>query len=157
VGIVRSLEAKLIVDRREHEALVFPAGTPLTWGHLYAGRYSIEGYERRVAVEHMTLSSLARAVSRDRSRLWARLERMCWLDAAALVVSASMPEMMLHGYSSRVMPPCVLGSCNAIMIDFGIPVVWAGNRGCAAQMVASFLRLAARRMDESREEVHNGP
>ena len=122
----------------------------------YAGRYSLEGYERRVAVEHMSLTALARSVSRERSRLWARLERMCWLDAAALVVSASLPEMMLHGYSSRVQPVCVLGSVNAIMIDFGIPVVWAGNRGCAAQLVVSFLRLAARRMDESREEVRNG-
>jgi hypothetical protein len=138
----------VIVDRRAGEPLPF-VGVEMRWGTVPGGLYSLSGYEKRVAVEVLSLPELVRCVSSQRARLWRRLEKLAWYQTGAVVVPSGLPELLLHGYTSKVMPASVLGSVHAITLDFGLPVIWAGTRAAAAQWVLSFLRLAARRIEEA--------
>ena len=142
----------VIVDRRESCPLPFPAGTPMVWGDVKVGRYSIAGYEDKVAVDRFSLSGLVAGVCNKRSETWKRLTALAELRHRMVVVDAALGEVIMRQYQGRVDPRAVLGSVNAIQIDMGIPVVWAGHEFYGARMVESFLRLAVLRILEG----HNG-
>lgn len=135
----------VVVDSREQQPLRFAGLAAEQRGTLKSGDYSLLGHEDRIAVERKSLPDLVGSLSAGRERLWREMERLSSLAAAALVVESPLRAVYEWRYRSKMHPSAVIGSCNAIMLDFGIPVIWAGDCGTAARWVVSFLRLAAKR------------
>ena len=145
---------RIVVDRRENPPLYFHHIIPLTWGDLSVGRYSIDGYEEWAAADRFTLDALASGICGRRKQTWDRLHALAARRYRMVVVDALLSDVSQARYQCRADPSAVMGSVNAIQMDIGIPVVWAGSSIVAADMVVSFLRLAAARiMEEGKNDT----
>jgi ERCC4-type nuclease len=147
---------RVVIDTREQTPWIFPDGVETVRGTLCSGDYSIEGAEEWVAVERKSLDDLVQSISRGRDRFWRELARLSRLRASAVVVENLLSAVMWWRYRSRMRPESVIGSCAAITYDYGIPVVWAGDRQSAAWWAVSFMRLAVRRRDEGIKAAEQG-
>lgn len=76
---------------------------------LETGDYSIEGLENRVAIERKSHSDLIGSVSHGRRRFEAEFDRMSHLDYAAVVVEASVSQILHQPpRHSRMNPKAVI-------------------------------------------------
>ena len=96
---------------------------------LDSADYSVVGFENAWGVERKTLDDFVGTVIRARGRFEAELERLVAFKIARIVVEGSLEDVVLHHYRAPgVHPNSILGSAWAIEADFGIPIVWAGDR-----------------------------
>ena len=140
----------IVVDTREALPLGFPGATKRA---LRTGDYAIVGYEERCAIERKELSDFLGCVGRDRARFERELERMAAMDYAAVVIEASLSDI-LHGTEfSRVHPMSAIGSILAWSVRYRIPFFFAENRRRCRSMVYHLLRQFWK---QRQEESHDG-
>jgi ERCC4-type nuclease len=96
---------------------------------LPTGDYSILGMEDRVALERKTLADLYACVGGERKRFERELERLADFEYAAVIIEASLSNL-LQGYEySRVHPHSVIGSILAWSVKYNrLPFFFADNR-----------------------------
>lgn len=100
---------------------------------LATGDYSLEGLADVIAVERKSLADLAMCVGRERERFERELERLARMPYPALVVEASMADILLGAARSEVHPHAVIGSLVSWSVRFRIPVwLCTGRREAAA-------------------------
>ncbi|MCZ2154734.1 MAG: hypothetical protein LC114_12675 [Bryobacterales bacterium] len=132
-----------IVDTREQEAYAFDPRLGATVRRaLPAGDYSVDGLEGRVAVERKTLDDFVSTVIHARGRFRNELRKLGDYRAACVVVEAGLADVMLKRYRGEAHPNAVLGSTLSIILDFGVPVFFCGNRQAACQFVQAYLLAA---------------
>jgi ERCC4-type nuclease len=124
----------LAVDTREQIPWDFGPDVLTQKVTLAAGDYSICGYETRVAIERKSLSDLKGSVTYGRERFKRELAVLATYERAFVVVEANIYDLYVDDRHSRVNPNSILGSCVAITIDYGVPVLWAGSRPQAAAL-----------------------
>lgn len=128
---------------------------------LDTGDYSLPGFETMVTLERKSLSDLlgtlfgatSDSVGDGRAnleRFRRELDRMRSFKRAAIVVEASMQQVLKGDYRSTVLPQSVLGAVNAIFIDYGVPTIWAGDRSGAEYVIGWTLARIW-------EQAHEGP
>lgn len=139
-------EPTIVIDTREQEPWSFGAGVATVRAGLPTGDYSIVGLESRVAVERKSLEDFVGSVTFGRERFWRELLRMKALDVRAVIVEAMLLDVAGGHYRSRATPASILASSLAITVDFGIPVLWAGDRTLAARCALWMLRRAHARL-----------
>lgn len=116
----------IVVDSRETLPIGFPGATTKA---LASGDYSILGMEDRVALERKTLADLYACVGGERRRFERELERLVDFEYAAVIIEASLANL-LQGYQySRVHPNSVVGSILAWSVKYNqLPFFFAENR-----------------------------
>lgn len=134
---------------------------PLERRKLDTGDYSLPGFETMVTLERKSLSDLlgtlfgatSDSVGEGRAnldRFRRELDRMRSFKRAAIVVEATMGQVLKGDYRSTVLPQSVLGAVNAIWTDYGVPTIWAGDRSGAEYVIGWTL-------SRMWEQAHEGP
>jgi len=138
----------IIVDSREQAPLIFGPGVEVTIGTLTSGDYSIRHLEDRCAIERKSMADLAACVGPERDRFQRELIRLRGYPCRALVVEASLQDILAHSYRSQTAPAAVLGSLAAWATRYQIPVWFCGDPAGAAAVTLAILR-------NYRREVHD--
>lgn len=135
--------ATIIIDTREQEPYSFDSRLAAAVRRaLPAGDYSVEGLEGRVAVERKTLDDFVSTVIHSRSRFREELRKLGGYRAACVVVEAGLLDLLTQHYRGEAHPNAVLGNALSIILDFGVPVFFCGNRQAACQFVQAYLLAA---------------
>ena len=124
----------ILVDTREKAPLHFEhyqteAAT------LTTGDYSIKGMESAFSIERKSTPDLIASLTRDRDRFTRELERLRGYRFKRLLIEGTIDQIRMHDYRSLATPAAVLGSLNALEVRFNIPVVFAGTRIHAAELI----------------------
>jgi DNA excision repair protein ERCC-4 len=135
--------ATIVIDTREQEPYSFdPRFTMPVRRALPAGDYSVEGLETLVAVERKTLDDFISTVIHCRKRFREELRTLAGYSAACVVVEAGLADVLQKRYQGGAHPHAVLGNALSIILDFGIPVFFCGNRQAACHFVQAYLIAA---------------
>lgn len=135
---------RIVVDSREQAPFPFRGpryeGVSVEVGTLGTGDYSLAGLTDKVAVERKELADLVACLGRERERFERELQRAAALDAFAVVVEASWPELASGQYRSRLSPHAACQSVLAFAGRYRVPFLFAGSRAAAEYMAWGFLR-----------------
>jgi ERCC4-type nuclease len=121
----------VVVDSREQTPWTFTL--PTIVAGLPVGDYSIAGAEDSVALERKSLDDFVSSVTWNRERFWRSLEKLRAYRFGAVIVEASVADVLAGRYVSKAHPWAILTSALAISVDFGLPVIFAGNASDAAR------------------------
>ena len=142
------VDFRIVIDTREQAPYGFDC--PTVRRKLEAGDYSVDGLDRVVAVERKSLPDFASTVIHDFRRFGAELEKLARLQAACIVVEASLDVVLrgqagdaLHGVSPR----SLLGAAVHISLRYRVPVYWCGSRQAARAFTDAWLRMFVRLPD----------
>ena len=102
---------------------------------LKTGDYSIAGLEHLVCIERKSHEDLIGSVSHGRTRFEAEFERMSKMKYAAVVVEASIGEILHHPpRHSKMLPKAVLRTAFSWSIRYGVHWWFAPSRSHAEVM-----------------------
>lgn len=133
----------IIVDTREQEPYSFDSRLVAAVRRaLPAGDYSVEGLEECVAVERKTLDDFVSTVIHSRQRFRGELRKLSGYRAACVVVEAGLTDVIQKRYRGEAHPNSVLGSALSIILDYGVPVFFCGNRQATCHFVQAYLLAA---------------
>jgi DNA excision repair protein ERCC-4 len=133
----------IVVDSREQKPLCF-GSQPTRIATLRTGDYTIDDCIDTVAIERKSLSDLYGCVGQSRDRFERELERMTGLKYGALVIEATLSQILGGSLRSRVHPQAVFGSLMSWSVKGRLPIFFAGNRDHAAMTVAKLLEKCAK-------------
>jgi len=146
----RSERLSVVVDTREQEPYAFdPERVAVVRRALPAGDYSLEGHEVSIAAERKSLDDYVASVIIDRERFLRELDALAEYDFACVVVEATLEDVVAHRYRSGAHPNSVFGATTAIVIDYGVPVFFCGDRQLACRFVEGLLRRYHRKVSGS--------
>ena len=138
--------ATIVIDTREQEPYSFdPRLAAVVRRALPAGDYSVEGLETLVAVERKTLDDFVSTLIHSRKRFREELRRLAGYRARCVTVEAALTDILQMRYQGGAHPNAVLGSALSIILDFGVPVFFCGNRQAACHFVQAYLLAAHKR------------
>lgn len=134
----------ILVDTREQAPLRFSDRVEVQRATLSTGDYSIAGASDLVAIERKSLADLLGCVGRDRERFMDQCRRLRDYEHRALVVEAGTLDVEAHlathvRHRGTLRPAHVFGTAVALLTDYDVPVVWAGNARLAADFTERFL------------------
>jgi len=131
----------LIVDTREQRPYSFADALTKT---LHTGDYSVEGFEDRIAIERKSLSDLLGCIGGGRERFERELERLGRMPYAALIIEASLRDVLQGDMHSTLHPNAVLGSLCAWSMRYRLPIWFCDNRRLAQMVTERLLMKAAK-------------
>jgi DNA excision repair protein ERCC-4 len=138
--------ATIVIDTREGEPYSFdPRLAGAVRRALAAGDYSLAGLEDQVAVERKTLDDFVSTVIHRRRRFRQELRKLSRYRAACVVVEAELLDVLGKRYRSEARPEAVVGATLSILLDYGVPVAFCGNRQAACHFTQAFLLAAHKR------------
>jgi DNA excision repair protein ERCC-4 len=113
------------------------------------GDYSLPGFEDRVAVERKALEDLISCLmGSNRDRFERELYRGRHYDLFAVVVEATLSDVLRGHYRSGMKAHAALQSLIAFQVRYRVPFVWAGNRNGAEYITYSLLSKYLREIGE---------
>ena len=127
----------ILTDSREQKVYEFNHPTEVTG--LSVGDYSIKGLQDHVAVERKELNDLIGCLTSGRERFKKELYRGKSLDYMALVVEASLADIINGNYRSEMQPKAVVQSLIAFSVRYRLPVWLAGSREHGQRLTESLL------------------
>lgn len=130
----------VVVDSREQIPWVFdPAVFDVVHKALPAADYSLAGAEERIAIERKTLEDFVNTSIRYRDRFGEELSKLESYEFAAVIVEASLEDVLEHRYRAGVHPSAVVGVAVAITFDYGVPVLFCSSRQIACDYASRLL------------------
>lgn len=130
----------VVIDTREQTPWSFVDDLFTTErGTLVTADYSVKGLETVIGCERKTLGDAVNTLIWQFTRFRKELYRLAAMDHAILVVEASVDDILNHRYESDAEPLSVLGRLNGVMLDHGVPVIFAGDRANAETFVERWL------------------
>ncbi len=135
----------ITVDSREQLPYEFAdhvadGSATLVRAALPVGDYSIAGYEDRVAIERKSLGDYVATVIHARERFGRELRVLARYDLSAVIVEASLEDVLEHRYGTAAAPASIWGATVSVIVDYGVPVYWCGSRPVAARLTFDLLR-----------------
>ncbi|WP_437513055.1 ERCC4 domain-containing protein [Sorangium sp. So ce1099] len=140
----------VIVDTREQRPWTFGGAFRIERAALPAGDYSIGGFEMSVAIERKTLDDYVQSLILQRERFKRECERLRSYELKAIVVEADAGDVFAHTYRSKAAPNAVIATGLALLHDYGVATIWAGNREHAERMAETMLRRFYRKQNEAK-------
>ena len=137
---------KIKIDTREQLPYEFRTSSEV--GTLSIGDYSIAGLEDSVAVERKTIDDLIGCLTTDRQRFEKELYRARALDFFALVIEASLSDLVLGRYQSKMLPKSAVQSLLAFSVRYRLPIFFAENRNHGQRITESLLCKYAREIQK---------
>jgi len=129
----------IIIDSREKDEYSFGDISTIKQ-KLDAGDYSVVGCEDRISIERKNLDDFVNTVIYHQDRFHEELCVLAHMDFAAIVVEASLKDILDHRYKSDVLPLSVIGATVAIMVEYRIPIIFCGTRQIARHMTQTILQ-----------------
>ena len=140
----------ILIDSREQLPFRFSDNVETQVVTLSSGDYSVIGCTDTAAIERKSLADFVASITFERERFWECCDRLSRLDFACIVVECALHDVLAERYRSRTRPQSVVGSALAIHVDFGVPVIWAGDRATAANVTERLLtRVWRKRIAEA--------
>ncbi len=127
----------IVIDTREQHPYSF--SFPTVRRKLDAGDYSIEGFETVAAIERKELNDYVQTVIYQKERFRKELAKMADYRLKAIVVEASMADVIAGRYEGHISPQSVIGATAGIILWFNIPVFFACNRQIALHFTETLL------------------
>lgn len=138
---------RVVVDSREQAPWTFEGqGLEVVRAKLEAGDYSLEGLERRVAIERKSLDDWTGTVLRDRARFYRELVLLRAYDFRCVIVEAGVREIVAGNYRSQATPAAILAFVAEVTVGQSVPVYLAGSRAEAQVLAGALLRMAAKKL-----------
>ena len=139
--------ANIIVDSREKQPYTFKDNFIVA--KLDTGDYSLEGYENIFTVDRKaTVSELAGNLTTARFKR--ELERMKSFKHAYLLLEFSFDDILRFPYGSdiprkrwkylKVRPPFIISALTRISLEYGVHIIYGGNRDNARDILTSLLK-----------------
>ena len=144
---------KIIVDNREQ--LPYRFQTPAIKGTLDTGDYSILGAENCIAIERKTLPDIIACLCNGRERFERELHRGRALDYFAIVIEATLTDIVNGNYRSQMTPKSAIQSLMAFSIRYRLPIFFVENRKYGARITESLLLKYAREMEKRAEAMNS--
>lgn len=143
--IIAPVPVPIVIDSREQLPYEFAehvtAGTVvLTRAALPVGDYSILNFTDRVAIERKSLADYVATVIHARERFSRELQALARYELGAVVVEATLEDVLEHRYATAAAPESVWGATVSIIVDRGVPVYWCGSRPVASRLTLDLLR-----------------
>ena len=147
----------VVVDTREQHPFAFQGITGARGRELEivtcraglkTGDYSIKGYENRVSVERKCLNDIIGCLTVGRERFERELARSRELDYFALMIEATVKDIIHGNYWSKMLPKSAINSLLAFSIRYQLPIFFAGNRGYGNKLTEELLRLWLREQEK---------
>lgn len=136
----------VIIDTREQTPWAFVDDLFTTErGTLVTADYTVRGLESVIVCERKSLGDAVSTVIHQFQRFRRELYRLAAMDHPLIVIEASVEDILAHRYESDAEPLAVLGRLNGVMIDHGIPIVYAGNRANAETFVERWILQCVRK------------
>ena len=138
----KELKPQIAIDTREpeHTAYRFDANkVDVVRTKLDSADYSCVGHQDEWGIERKEIGDLVNTVIRCQGRFERELERLRSFKFARLLIEATPEDVVLHHYRAMVHPNAILGSVYSIEVDFGLPVIWAGDREHGQMIVQGLL------------------
>jgi DNA excision repair protein ERCC-4 len=140
---MNSEPATILIDTREQRPVRFE-GASTRAATLATGDYSIEGGVDLVAIERKSLPDLFACIAGQRDRFERELERLAALRYGALVIEASLADVLVGCPPSRVHPASAFGSLMSWSVKGRLPIFFCGDRRQAALTVSKLLEKCAK-------------
>lgn len=137
---------KILTDTREQ--LPYKFETPTEVGTVPVGDYSIAGLENHIAVERKELNDLIGCLTNGRERFEKELFKAKALDYFALVIEASLSDLINGRYRSDMNPKSAIQSLLAFSIRYRLPIWFCENRKYGARVTESLLLKYAREIEK---------
>jgi ERCC4-type nuclease len=132
----RAEQLIIAVDSREQHPYRFPNSVVKA---LRTGDYSIAGLEDEVTVERKSKRDAYNSLGESRARFRRELERMTGFRYAAIVVEATIDDLLTPPVRSRMNPSTVIRSLLGWSVRYGVPVFFAGSRIHGSAIVRNIL------------------
>lgn len=117
-------------------------------GTIPVGDYSIKGLENHIAIERKTVDDLVRCLITDRQRFGKELHKARALDYFALIIEASLSDLVNGNYRSEMNPKSAIQSLLAFSIRYRLPIWFAESREYGQRIVESLLCKYAREIEK---------
>ncbi len=141
------------IDSREKRPYSFE--TPSQVGTLETADYSLTGGEHLVALERKTLDDLVLCLSKDRPRFERELYKSRSLEYMALIIEASLSDIINHNYRSQMEPKAVIQSLLAFSVRYHLPLFFCENREYGARVTESLLLKYSREIERKHQALTN--
>jgi ERCC4-type nuclease len=120
----------LVIDTREQNPLCTTVkGLTICRDTLKDGDYSIRGFEDRFTIERKQISDFFSYIGKERRRTIQKLKRLKTFDFTALVIEASLEDLLSPQLYSQVSPEVVRQFLVSVNIRYGLHVYCNRNRG----------------------------
>jgi len=139
------------VDSREQ--LPYEFENPSEVGTISIGDYSIVGLENHIAVERKTLDDLISCLTAGRERFERELFKGKALSCFALVIEASLSDLVNGHYRSQMGPKSAIQSLLAFSIRYRLPIFFCENRKYGTRITESLLCKYAREIKKKFELI----
>jgi ERCC4-type nuclease len=127
------------VDTREQAPLRFSDAVDVELVTLPAGDYSLRGLTDTVAIERKSAADFVQCVGPERERFLEQCQLLASYPVRAVVIESTWEELSAGAYRSNTNPKSVTGTALAIMADYSLPVLLAGDTSGAAEAVERML------------------
>ena len=124
----------LLIDSREQTCWEFSDRVLTERVTLPFADYSIAGMTELVAYERKELNDAVQSVTHERERFMTMCRELGKYEHKAIIIEASVDDVLSGSFRSRANPYAVLTSYLAIHADYGVPTIWAGDRHNAARI-----------------------
>ena len=140
-----------MTDSREQRPYLFPDYPVIRTG-LMTGDYSLLNFEGNIGIERKTLDDIVSSLSHGRDRFERELSRGAEMSYFALIIEATMNDIIQGHYRSKMSPEAVIQSLMAFSVRYGMPVFFCGDR-VGGQKITESLLVKYHREAEKRLKV----
>ena len=136
---------KIIVDTREQLPYKFKDSEV---GTIPIADYSACGLENYIAIERKELNDLIGCLTTGRERFERELFKGKALDYFALVIEASLKDLINHNYRSQMEPKSAIQSLVAFSVRYRLPIWFCESRKYAQRITESLLLKYGREIEK---------
>ena len=137
---------KILIDTRERIPYKFE--NPSEVGTIPIGDYSICGLESHIAIERKELNDLIGCLTTGRERFERELYKARALDYFALIIEASLSDLVNGNYRSRMGSKSAIQSLLAFSVRYRLPIFFAESREYSQRVTESLLCKYAREIEK---------
>ncbi|MGR3221034.1 MAG: ERCC4 domain-containing protein [Candidatus Anammoxibacter sp.] len=135
---LKKTDITILIDSREQMPLEFKeAKTEVVT--LDTGDYSLRNFENEICIERKSLSDLLDSLGVSRERFMRETQRMKAYSYKAIIIEATLTELIAGEWRSKITPQSVMGSLLALNVTHGINIIWATNHELTAHIVEGLL------------------
>jgi ERCC4-type nuclease len=135
----------ILVDSREKKEYSFPDFQTATSG-LLVGDYALVDVPRIVVERKATPLELHGNLTKQRARFYRELDRAHELDTRLIILAEfSLESLFKQPKFAKLNPAMLVNTMTSIFLDYGFPIIYAGNRTQAQWWARKFFEYLSRR------------
>jgi ERCC4-type nuclease len=128
----------IVVDTREQRPYTLRDSEVCT---QQTADYSIKGLQQEIGLERKTKKDLYNSLGVNRDRFERELQRMSKLRYGAIVIEATLDDLLVPPPFSRINPASVIRTLIAWSIRYNVHVYFAGGRANGSGLVRNILEF----------------